>query len=468
MDLVTNPYAVLKGVYAVKMSKLKLLCIIFLLSMFILIQYVNAEDCKTGEIKSVLKKALINYLNDPQSSKLEPLEIKDLLNLYISAGERENVGCDFESSITKKRFRNTLIKIQNVVEDIRDPICSDGTLYESCSISKPGYCLAGKLISKCSECGCSDEEEICQNELCELPEEIKENITIEPPADEPNIDYNNNNTQENITDQNNSIVNDTGKLCEDSDGGKNYDIKGSIKLNDIDIATDLCGDVINATILNEFFCDETNNLGYSSIEYNCLYGCGEGKCKEGSNCSGIGCGTIDICDTVECGPVWDPVSFKWIECGWCGGNTSYCYDSDGKQNHDEKGYVSMITPTGRKQVFYDYCSSSISTGSQSWDFWCITNEGPKRDYGWTMGTPKQCKCVDGVCVWENGYDSCYDADGGTNIYQRGYVFSDQIPQGMRDECQNSSVLIEYICSSNGATNSTLVVCQKGCSNGVCV
>ncbi|MBI3623685.1 hypothetical protein HY212_06435 [Candidatus Pacearchaeota archaeon] len=460
MDLVTDLYAVLKGAHVVKMSKLKLLCIIFVLSIFILIQYVNAEDCKTDEVKSVLKKALINYLNDPQSSKLDLLEIKDLLNLYVSVGERDYVFCDFESSITKKRFIDTLKKIKNVVGDISDPTCSDGTLYESCSISKPAYCLAGKLISKCSECGCSNEVEICQNELCTFPVEIKENDTTEPNVNETNIYNNNNNTIEKIPDQNNSIDNSTGKLCEDSDGGKNYSVKGSIKLNGVDIVSDSCENAINATVLNEFFCDETNTLGYSSVSYACPYRCSEGKCNEAPGCVG------SACENTTCGPVWDPVAFKWIINTWCEGNTSYCYDSDGKQNYDKKGYATLITPTGRKQVFYDYCSSTISTGSQAWDYWCVTNEGPRIDYGWTMGTPKQCNCVDGACV---GYNGCYDADGGVNISYRAYVFSDRNLGGLRDECQNTSVLIEYICTSDGTTDSSVLInCKNGCSNGVCV
>jgi hypothetical protein len=33
--------------------------------------------------------------------------------------------------------------------------CSDGTVYSSCSSTKPKYCSSGTLIDKCSQCGCS-------------------------------------------------------------------------------------------------------------------------------------------------------------------------------------------------------------------------------------------------------------------------------------------------------------------------
>jgi len=34
------------------------------------------------------------------------------------------------------------------------PICSDGTVYGSCSVTKPKYCSNGNLINNCNLCGC--------------------------------------------------------------------------------------------------------------------------------------------------------------------------------------------------------------------------------------------------------------------------------------------------------------------------
>src|SRR3989344_9240624 len=60
---------------------------------------------------------------------------------------------------------------------ISEPIkkCSDGTLYNQCSITKPLYCKEGRLINKCFLCGCSDDK-LCQDDgSCKIkePEPIK-------------------------------------------------------------------------------------------------------------------------------------------------------------------------------------------------------------------------------------------------------------------------------------------------------
>lgn len=55
--------------------------------------------------------------------------------------------------------------------------CSDGTLYDSCSVTKPLYCNNGNLINKCSPCGCDSGFSCQANETCML------NISSLPTAD---------------------------------------------------------------------------------------------------------------------------------------------------------------------------------------------------------------------------------------------------------------------------------------------
>ena len=46
--------------------------------------------------------------------------------------------------------------------------CSDETLYSNCSINKPKYCEGGKLIDKCSLCGCPKNQSCQENGTCHV------------------------------------------------------------------------------------------------------------------------------------------------------------------------------------------------------------------------------------------------------------------------------------------------------------
>jgi len=52
--------------------------------------------------------------------------------------------------------------------------CDDSTIYNQCSEDKPKYCDNGKLIDRCSLCGCAEGEE-CKEERCvEKKQEVVE------------------------------------------------------------------------------------------------------------------------------------------------------------------------------------------------------------------------------------------------------------------------------------------------------
>jgi hypothetical protein len=56
------------------------------------------------------------------------------------------------------------------------PTCGDGTLYETCSLRKPYFCLEGILVEKASVCGCPDilkeQEELCISKYQTNPKNI--------------------------------------------------------------------------------------------------------------------------------------------------------------------------------------------------------------------------------------------------------------------------------------------------------
>ena len=73
---------------------------------------------------------------------------------------------------------------------ISEPIkkCSDGTLYNQCSITKPLYCKEGRLINKCFLCGCSDDK-LCQDDgSCKIKENQEELIGVIPEEDRKRIE----------------------------------------------------------------------------------------------------------------------------------------------------------------------------------------------------------------------------------------------------------------------------------------
>ena len=75
-------------------------------------------------------------------------------------------------------------------------------------------------------------------------------------------------------------------VCEDTDMGKNYGIKGEIRYG-INEATNIKEDkCLNQNILLEYYCSSQTipNSYKASLEYECKYGCKDGVCiiPEGS------------------------------------------------------------------------------------------------------------------------------------------------------------------------------------------
>ena len=69
--------------------------------------------------------------------------------------------------------------------------CDDNTIYNRCSKEKPKYCSDGKLIDKCSLCGC-DESKDCKEEMtldAETLELVKKQLSSIPDTSgEPKVD----------------------------------------------------------------------------------------------------------------------------------------------------------------------------------------------------------------------------------------------------------------------------------------
>jgi len=141
-------------------------------------------------------------------------------------------------------------------------------------------------------------------------------------------------------------------LCSDSDGGKDpavrgvISIDGEVKTTAQGAVTDSCSDAIgvNGPKLVEWFCDNSHELGYTFVEYECVDKCENGiciggiveydciqkgtTCCLGDSCTGIAIDCITGKESVfggcstECSPIWSCVGETKI----CTSEAKLCAD----------------------------------------------------------------------------------------------------------------------------------------------
>ncbi len=125
----------------------------------------------TNKMPPTFRNADLVFINDGQDLG----SLQNMINEFKAWGNSfssSSVGFQFgypsdkswwsQLSDPEGQIANTLISnIPNtkgvywVDFSITDILCSDNTLYGSCSATKPKYCSSGTLIDKCSTCGCS-------------------------------------------------------------------------------------------------------------------------------------------------------------------------------------------------------------------------------------------------------------------------------------------------------------------------
>ncbi|MFA5856266.1 MAG: S8 family serine peptidase [Candidatus Pacearchaeota archaeon] len=111
----------------------------------------NGTICLANGSCAIIPKCSDGTLNNT-CSKTKPL--------FCTNGNLTNncktCGCD--SGLICNNITNKCDSPQ-----LNTPKCSDGTPFESCSITKPKYCSNGSLINKCLTCGC-DSGYYCENQ----------------------------------------------------------------------------------------------------------------------------------------------------------------------------------------------------------------------------------------------------------------------------------------------------------------
>ncbi len=236
--------------------------------------------------------------------------------------------------------------------------------------------------------------------------------------------------------------------CTDSDGGLNYNVKGNLNFNNLEFYSDFCN---NNGQLNETYC--VNNAAYSSLLYNCPYGCSNGACLPAPT------NNNQTNQTNQTNPT-----------------TGTCTDSDGGKNFDVKGTLNFNNAN-----YLDFCI----TASQLNEVFCINYNTSYSSvlYNCPYG------CSNGACLPAptTTPGTCTDSDGGRNYNVKGSVSGvytnnqgTTTPYDWPDYCIYN-ILNEYSCgyggygsSGNGGlaqgdqTWTDLYTCPNGCSDGVCL
>lgn len=277
-------------------------------------------------------------------------------------------------------------------------------------------------------------------------------------------------------------INETNQTstCTDSDGGKNYSIKGGCN-NGTSKLTDSC---INSTHLKEYSCSDNSCI---FIKYKCPYGCSNGVCVSQTCTPSKEC--VDkvtvLSKNSSCGD-------KYTFCPYGCSNGS-CLIDTGNVKYSKKIRASCNSKTN------DWCPSC-----EGWTYSVINGK-----YIGPAGCPSSCATMQSfnqdnqstnwhICKYTKTAQqnvTCTDSDGGKNYSVKGtgtglYGFSKDkgwIWGENADKCSaryDSSLFytIFYDCCADSATtnqlneayceNSTLYAtnyfCPYGCSNGTCI
>ncbi len=239
--------------------------------------------------------------------------------------------------------------------------------------------------------------------------------------------------------------------CEDSDGGKEPEEKGTVTRGD-EIVDDYCG---GETTLIEYFCDAK---GMIDSEYvTCT--CDDGECisltctdsDDGKNIYEKGTASAGTSSTDSCVGS-DKVTEYYCESNvvkssleTCGSGYScingacapdVCTDSDGGKDKETYGTVKKGSET-----FQDSCYD----GDTVKEYYCMSNEIKSQN----MDCGELGECTGGRCT----SPACIDSDGGNEPEVDGTVRTEDDTES--DECQDLRTLTEYRCTSSGFTSSNV-------------
>jgi len=235
-----------------------------------------------------------------------------------------------------------------------------------------------------------------------------------------------------------------GELCSDSDGGRNFYIKGRTVpapgYSSNQVGEDSC---ISTNQLNEYYCHE-DNKHLAVTQPNCPAGCMSGVCLQPDACT----------------------------------------DSDGGKNYYEKGFIKPAPGYSSNIIYWDKCINATMLEEE----YC--HPDGKHAAATQITCPGGYGCQDGVCLGGPllPQPQCGDSDGGVDYEVKGRVV-DKNGKEYFDHCVKDQVvgadpnyLAEYSCQYPASMVNVAGVaeydpeeiflitynCSFGCQDGVCL
>lgn len=277
--------------------------------------------------------------------------------------------------------------------------------------------------------------------------------------------------------------------CTDSDGGQNYEVKGTAK-DMYGEKTDFCQ---NEKDMTEYWCGPgwgaTGQVIWSTSTHPCPYGCKDGACLPMPNPV---CGN-GICDN-EDEKTNCPADCKSMikcyqdsDCGqaatsrYCGSRMprqKYSFDSSYACKSDSK-YACQNPGT-----YESVCIGSIGESCNPCAYGCKDGECIQVCPQYVSPSPDFCK--DGKIIYDKDANGCplppkcipsqqicSDSDGGMNYYAAGCVEMLNDPSfglgGKKcDSCLQGDYLSEYVCENGLYRGDHTYKCPNGCQNGACI
>ncbi len=231
--------------------------------------------------------------------------------------------------------------------------------------------------------------------------------------------------------------------CIDSDTGRNYYVKGTVRSGLGKKVIDRCN---SAHELIEYFC--RNDPSFDAETHRCVHGCKDGAC-------------LRLETVTKPDPEPEPEAKE------------ICTDSDvtDKFPDGKNIYMKGVSKTSKLEKVYATFKDSCEMFDTIVEGYC-TPEGKIKAY------EKVCLygCKDDACLKEEPDPepeaSCTDSDGGIDKYVWGKVISinslnDFRPQTNSDVCFDENTLQEAYCDGVHSP-SEHITCQNGCEDGVCL
>jgi eight-cysteine-cluster-containing protein len=279
--------------------------------------------------------------------------------------------------------------------------------------------------------------------------------------------------------------------CTDSDGGKNYYVKGyAYSSSHPQKETDFCDNSFANMNLREYYCDENGNV--QSIQYNCPYGCTDGACIQQMPDLVVENLTLEYSETKVAGipsyiytgyvknigngsasKSYIKVTISPPQTQRTEGGTSYTTINGATFPIPMNDLVSGdILYPGQRERFYDYFNPSQAG--------YIQISATADIYGTVVESNEYNNNINNTFYVNKIFDlqTCTDSDGGINIHTKGITNGFEIGSkntiSKEDYCKDSSNVVEFYCDGpNSAYNYQYVnnginYCPNGCSDGACI